>query len=103
MTYPRLATVPRPAAQDATVRPNAAPSAEPEPETPVGATLLQFQVSLGGSGRVAIVALPPGVTAVEMLVLIGQMPAIGSQASNVPADPEEVGKASARAKLIVPR
>lgn len=54
---------------DATPQPQAAPQ-----------QMAEFNVRLA-SGAVAIVMLPVGMSALDMLSLIAQMPAIGSQAS----------------------
>lgn len=97
----KMATIPLAVvAEEATVPPNAASGDAEAPEAAPTGALVQFAVPLGRPGRTAIVALPPGMTAVEMLVLIGQMPSLGSAASKVPVDPEAQQSAAIRAKLL---
>lgn len=60
-------------------------------EAPAGAIrLAEFNVPLG-PGRVAIVALPLGVTAVEVLRLVGALPGIGAEASRMGGGPDGGG------------
>lgn len=55
--------------------------------------MAEFTIDLR-TGRVAIVVLPVGISAVEMLTLISALPAVGSQAS-------AAGK-QLRSRLLVP-
>lgn len=100
MTQPRLAVVARP--EEAPVPPDAAFREAPATEAPVGG-LVNFVVPLGAPGRLAVIALPPGITAVEVLQIVQALPEIGSRASLMPTDPEAAATAVARARLVLPR
>lgn len=69
-----------------------APAEAPQEADPPGTLrLVEFNVPIG-PGRLAVVALPTGVTAGEMLRLIAALPGIGAEASRMggPAAPPSV-------------
>jgi len=61
----------------------------------------QFNVELL-TGRVAVVVLPAGITAVEALDLIAKLPRLCQQASLAPRTREQAEREAARARLVVP-